>query len=188
MNDINFFLPYIESSRRSRNRLIYYVTVTFLLITILIGIYLTNFFRIAKLKKEINRIEEYINSEKVKEKIAEVNERKRKIELMKKYTDILIEVNGSIDKKDVITSSLFFDISSLLPKDMFFQAINLSSEEIIIQGYSQKRISIAEYEHNLKGLNYLKYVHVLNISEQDEGIYTFTIKCLFGDVNKIETN
>lgn len=190
MRDINFFTPYIKAGQIVKKRL--YHTLLFILVCTIffLGTYTINNYRINKLNAEIKDVEMYLSKKEVMENTRLINANKGKVDLMKQYLDILTSLNITIDKKYIIDSSLFNDLSKLMPKDVFLFSIHVSTDELNIEGTAQNRTSIAEYEHNLKGLDYFRTVYVLDISEQkgESNYYMFTVKCLFKDVKNNESN
>lgn len=135
--------------------------------------------KIKKLEEEKAKYEEYLNSEKVVKELEKVNEKKAKIEIMKKYYNAVNDINIEINEADKISTVLMDRIALKLPTDLFLKSMNINGLNINIQGVAMNRTCIGELEYNLKQLGIFDSVHVSNINkESDESEnFTFALKC-----------
>ena len=190
MRDFNFFSPYIETKKASNKKYLYAGVIAISVTLVVAGFTGITFYKANHLKKEIVGLKAYLNSKEVIEKRKAVEEKKRKIKVMNKYYTIVEEINVNLDNADVISSNLMENISSTVPTNIAIRSMSLTSEDIQIQGISNSRVSVAEFEHNLKLLDRLKKVYVSTINKESEesSNYIFAIRCAFKDVNNNETN
>ncbi|WFD11043.1 PilN domain-containing protein [Tepidibacter hydrothermalis] len=179
MRDFNFFSPYINENKKSKNNNILIILSITILIISMVGFTIYTNSKITKLEKEKAKYEEYLNSEKVVKELAKVNKKKEKIEIMKKYYNEVSDINIEMNKADKINTILMDRISSKLPTNLFLRYMKIDGINISIQGVAMNRTSIGELEYNLKQLNIFESVHISNISkESDESEnFTFALKC-----------
>ncbi|EOD01519.1 hypothetical protein L21TH_0402 [Caldisalinibacter kiritimatiensis] len=184
MRDINFFSPYIESKKLTTNKLTFTGAIVGGLLFIMIGLYTWNNIKIKNLNKEIAEMERFIHNESTISELKEINNLKHKLSIMKDYHKRLVEVNKKYDSQELIGTELINAIALSLPKNASIEILNISTENVQIQGFSGNRVSIAEFQHNLKETNLFKTVHVSDINQQsEEDIYNvFIINCYFKDV------
>ncbi len=179
MRDFNFFSPYIDQNKKSKNHNILIFSSISILIISMCGFAIYTNSKIKKLEEEKAHYEAYLDSEKVVAELKKVNEKKTKIEIMKKYYNEVSDINIEMNKADKINTILMDRISSKLPTDLFLNSMNIDGVNVNIQGIAMNRTSIAELEYNLKELEIFNDVHISNISkESDESQnFTFALKC-----------
>ncbi|WP_099190671.1 PilN domain-containing protein [Tepidibacter mesophilus] len=180
MRDFNFFSPYIDQNKKSKNNNILIFSSVIILIICMCGftVYTNN--KIKKLEAEKAYYQEYLDSEKVVTDLKKVNEKKRKIDIMKKYYSEVSNLSIDMNKSDKINTILMDRISSKLPTNLFLKSMNIDGLNVTIQGVSMNRTSIGELEYNLKQLEIFNFVHISNINkESDESQnFTFALKCI----------
>lgn len=179
MRDFNFFSPYIEQNKKSKNNNILIISSIIILIVSMCGFTVYTNTKIKKLEEEKAKYEEYLNSEKVVKELVKVNEKKTKIEIMKKYYTAVSDINIEMNKADKINTVLMDRISSKLPTNLFLRSMNVDGVNVNIQGVAMNRTSIGELEYNLKQLDIFDLVHISNISKEsdDSENFTFALKC-----------
>ncbi|SHH46283.1 PilN domain-containing protein [Tepidibacter thalassicus] len=183
MKDFNFFSPYIDANRTSRKNILVGTLIFALLIITASFFSIWTSIKMKNLEKEKLFYEEYLNSKDVIKKVKEINEKKRKIEVMKKYYNLVTDINLKMENADKINTTLMREVESCLPQDVFFKSITVNGLSVQIKGVSKSRTSVAELEHELKDLEIFDSVHVFNInkksSEENEEFkdFTFTVKC-----------
>ncbi|SHJ82734.1 PilN domain-containing protein [Tepidibacter formicigenes] len=186
MKDFNFFSPYIDANKTSKRNNLIGILSFILFIMIISSFSIWTNMKIKNLEKEKASYEEYLNSEEVTKKIKEINEKNRKIEVMKKYYDSVMDINVKMVEADKINTILMGQIASSLPQDVFFKSVTIDGVSVQIKGVSKRRTSIAELEHELKDLDIFDSVHVSNISKKEQydeelNDFTFTLKCTMKD-------
>jgi len=179
MRDFNFFSSYIDQNKKSKNNNILIVSSIIILIVSMSGFTVYTNSKIKKVEEEKAKYEEYLNSEKVVKELAKVNEKKTKIEIMKKYYNAVSDINIEMNEADKINTILMDRISSKLPTNLFLKSMNIDGINVNIQGVAMNRTSIAELEYNLKELGIFDSVHISNISKESDETqnFTFALKC-----------
>ncbi len=184
MKDLNFFSPYIKSKKLSFNKIALTGAIIGGLVIVMVGLFIWNNSKINKLNEEIASMEKFINNENTLKQLAEIKGIKSKLSIMKDYHGRLIEINDKYDSIDLIDTKLINTISDAIPIKTSIEVLNIATDNIQMQGISDSRVSIAEFEHNLKETNLFQAVHVSDISEQSEEdvYYMYIINCNFKDV------
>lgn len=179
MKDINLFSYYVNNKKIHKKKFFYISIISGIIFVLLTSITLVNMYKIKSLKKEIQMLEDYLESEDVKEKLAEIEERNNKFKIMKQYYDTLVEINKKLNEQDIINTNFLEKIASTLPKNVYFNVMNVSLDNLQIQGIADSRISIAELQHNLRKLGLFSEVVVLNINEEKgQNRFVFSLKCV----------
>ncbi len=184
MRDFNFFSPYIESKKTSTTKYIYISSVIFLIVAIVGGTLFYTGRQIKQLNKEINGYQTYLNSQEVIEKLRDVEEKKKRVMIMKEYQSTLEDIHAKMDYSSKTNSLLLNQISSSVPQNLFLKNMSVSNEIIQLQGISENRVSIAEFERNLKNLDVFREIHVSRINRESEesNSYVFALIATFKDV------
>jgi Tfp pilus assembly protein PilN len=135
-------------------------------------------------------MEQVINSSENKIKLKEIEEEDRKISIMKNYYTKVEPIDGKIATQDVLSSKLIGNVSSCIPKDVYFKSISMDPNVIQILGDGISRIAIADLEHKLKALDTVENVHIASISKasEEKQTYAFSLKCMLKDVVNNEGN
>ncbi len=187
MNDFNFFSPYIQIKKTSRTKQRYIVITVVTGIIVVGGISFWTNYNLNKIMDEISQKEEYLKSAEIVKNIQGLNEKKRNIDILNEYFHLVSEINNDISRMDKIGIDLINTIAGSIPKDISFDMLSIDIKNIQIQGKSKERLSIAEFQHNLKSVDEFNRVHVVDISkeyskETEDEIYVFVIKCTLKDV------
>lgn len=188
--DYNFFAPYIKSEKTGKNKTLYKIVISAVLLFLFTTTFIWNFIQINNTKKDIEKMNKIINAPESKAILAEGKELSNKYNILKKYYDGVSIIRGNIDKKSIIGSNLIREISSAIPQSVSFKSITINEDKIQIQGLGESRVNIAEFQHNLKELEEIKDVQVMTINENSNSEanlgYNFTLKCTLKDVGENE--
>lgn len=187
MNDFNFFSPYIEIKRTSKSKRRYVLATTFIGLAIVGSTYLWTDYRMVKIIDEISQNQEYLKSNKVINNIQDLNEKKRKIGLLDDYFHIVSDAKVGISRLDKLGTELLEKVTDCIPKDISFDMISIDLHDMQVQGSSPNRLSVAEFQFNLKETGEFAAVHVLDITksstdEDETEEYVFVLKCTLKDV------
>ena len=180
MNDLNFFSIYQSSIKERRNdNLPLYILggiVGFCIVINLIYNCASYFYYTSK----FNKINAEYSSKETQAKLAEAEEINDQIKLLTKYDDSLAKINTEAKKIDIITDSLLENISKSIPADINFTKVSTKDYELVIEGTSKTRTSVAELGHNLKQYPQFKTVHFdkIEVGEYVGDDYEFTITCV----------
>lgn len=182
MRDINFFSSYIRHSEKIKKRVSYIVLFSFVFISILSLTYYYYIVMTSELNTKIAKNQMFLSLKENKQKLDEIENLKYRIDVLRNYTNTSDKIKLEIEKLNIINSSLLKDISTSIPKEITLGEINIDTEEIYFYGFSNDKISIAQFEYNLKKV--FDYVFVYSISKEDS-IYYFDGYCkLKGDNNE----
>lgn len=188
MKDFNFFSSFIETKKASTTKYISIGLITVFIFLIVVGFSYVNYSKVKALENEIAELRAYLDSEEVIERLKDVEEKKRKLTVMREYFSILEEINRNIDNAYVINSELIEKVSSTFPKELFVNSIVLAQADLQMQGISNNRVAIAEFQHNLKELEVFSKVNVSTINKESEesSNYFFSMTCTFEGVENNE--
>lgn len=188
MRDFNFFSSFIETKKASTAKYSFVALIIIFIIFIVGGFSYINHSKAKVLEKEIKDLKTYLEANEVVEEIKEIEEKKRKLVVMKEYFSVLEEINRSIDNAYVINSELIEKIASKFPSELFVNSMLISQDNLQMQGISNNRIAIAELQHNLKQLEVFSRVNVSTISKESEesSNFVFTMTCMFEGVENNE--
>ncbi|WP_427339173.1 PilN domain-containing protein [Caloranaerobacter sp. DY30410] len=179
MKDINLFSHYVGNKRIYKKEFFYISIITATIFILLTTITLINMYKIKSLKNEIKMLESYLESENTKKKLAEIESKNNRFKIMKQYYNILVDINVKLMEQDIINTDFLEKIASTLPKDVYLNVMNISLDNLQIQGVAGSRISIAKLQHNLRELGLFSKVVVININEEKaQNRYIFSIKCV----------
>ena len=179
MHDINFFTPYIEARRPSSKIYVNLILVMSLIFGAAAGFYVWSEFKVNSLNKEIKQKEVFLNSEENQAKLKRAKETKKKSEIIDKYSKAIDNVNTNIDKSDVVNTKILDSIRSTLPASVFFKSMSLTPENIQLQCVAASRVSVAEFEHNLKALGMFESVKIPAITNDEATStgFSFSVTC-----------
>lgn len=154
-------------------------------IALAIILYYLNFMvQVNALNNEIEYYDDIINNPVYQEKYREMTEMENKINILREYKSALHVLNGQLAATDMVQTGLLNDISSTVPVDINIDNLDINGKDIVIQGTSIMRESIAQLEKNLKDLDDVENVFVPNIAFQEENLanYRFSVNITVKDV------
>ncbi|SHH30564.1 Fimbrial assembly protein (PilN) [Caloranaerobacter azorensis DSM 13643] len=179
MKDINLFSHYIGNKKFYKKEFLYIGIIAATMFILLTTVTLTNIYKIKSLKNEIKMLESYLESENTKEKLAEIESKNNRFKIMKQYYNTLVDINEELKKQDIINTDFLEKIASTLPDDVYLNVMNISLDNLQIQGIANSRVSIAKLQHNLRELGLFSKVVVININEEkSQNRYIFSLKCI----------
>ncbi|QQY80594.1 type IV pilus assembly protein PilN [Keratinibaculum paraultunense] len=186
MKDLNFFEPYLEKKKLSINRKYIYIILGALFASFVLSYTIFSQIKIRQINKDIEKLEATINDEKINKKVEDIKNKKEEIEKFKQSLEKLKSIDNIIEEEDVITTYLIKDITSKMPKDVFFTSIGIYPDSIQMIGVAKDKYSIAELGKNLDTVEEFKEIFIENISFE-EGNYIFNLNInLKEDVNTDE--
>lgn len=173
--DINFFSTYLSKKEQTKNqnRYGYFLGATTLLI--ILGAFIIQSVQEFRLSSKINELNEALNSKEIQEQIVESDRVYEMLEVLDQYDQELNILVDNIMSRDLITTQLLNQISSTIPSDVTFSGLSINDTTITMQASSQSRTAIAEVQHNLKQLSFIKDVYIGSISA--EAPYSFSLSC-----------
>lgn len=184
MSDFNFFSPYLLEKRNRRQKKLFIIAVSALLLIALLAFTYLNAMQITKYKEEINKVESYMNSAKTTEMLGKYQNTTRKLELTKEYFDKASEAAAFVKNSNKVNTALLDKLSSVMPENTTLINITVNYNIIELQYNANSLTSIAEIQHNLKNLNIFDYVSVNTVT--NEASYKAVVSCSLKDVDTSE--
>lgn len=174
MNDLNFFNPYIESTKFKSETLYYFFALV--LVIIMLFYSFINQIKINSLLKQVNNLKDQVENEKIKTKVNRVKEEIKETDELEIKIESLRLLEESIKEIDVINTELLKAITLRIPDDVFLNSINMNSSSIEIKGIGTKEKAIAQFEYNLSKVEKFKNIFISNIYfEKDYYEFSLTI-------------
>ncbi len=187
MHDINLFDRFKPQPKKTN----YIGLLLFLLFAILIGFIGYNELKFYNEKKqlvsEIENLKNYSNSQEVKEKLREIDEKQRLNEELTAMLQKLVFVDVFMDLSNIVYDGLLTSISTAVPENCFLNNVKISASSVNLDGYADSYESVAEFEHKLRLCGKLYTLFNPTISEQNANYaFSFVAKVFEGgqDENK----
>ena len=174
MKDFNFFEPYLDKREISGYNVLIWYAAALVVVLGLIIYPLVNLFRINSLKKSIAVMKGNLESSTLYERLNIIEQKKEKVSELDEKLLLLENADKIIENRDVLNDLLLSKITGKVPKDVFFKSLNLSPDQIQIQGAATNNLAVAHLESNLKSDKVFKDIYISNIS-LDDGLYNFSI-------------
>ncbi|OGO78772.1 MAG: hypothetical protein A2Y23_12445 [Clostridiales bacterium GWB2_37_7] len=181
MKDFNFFSPYLLEKRNRRQKRIYIISVSTLLLIGVFSFIALNLYQIERYNSEINMVESYLNSEKTKELLNKYEETKNETEIINKYYGIVSKIDKILNAQAVVNTSLLDKLSSVMPQDSYLLSMTIINKDMELNYSIKDLVPVAEIEHNLRELNIFDMVHVSIVNA--EANYIAKINCSLKDVS-----
>lgn len=182
--NINFLSDNIKSKKIKFNR---FIIVLFAAASVSAFVFLYLFqytLAVNGFKKEIDTIDKFLTSESNLQSIKEVNEMEKTLSLLKQYKNIVVKISVDIDNEDFITTKVMEDIALAVPVDTTINSMQIDCNSIQIQGEACSRESVAQFEKNLRDIQFVSTVYVPALTENitNDVRYSFTIECTIKEV------
>lgn len=179
MGDLNFLNSHIDIRKTLINKYMNVMIALTVIAVMFLGVFLWNIYRMHSLNSQINTAQNFLKSSDNLQKLKTYRDAVNKTDALKKYYDEINNINENLDNVSGINSSLLEKISGIIPEDTFIQNMSISSSGIDISGNSEIRVSIAEFQHNLKQLDIFKdvFISIINKEANVKVGYSFTLRC-----------
>jgi type IV pilus assembly protein PilM len=184
-NDMNLLSDIIKM-KQNRLKGVFTGSVLLGAVALAVILYYLNFMvEVNSLNNEIKYYDDIINNPVYQEKYQEMQAMENKINVLKEYKSALTTLNAQLTKSDTVQTDLLNFISSTVPVDININTLSINEENIVIQGTSILRESVAQLEKNLKDIEIIDNVFVPSITEQEGEVsnYSFSVNCTIKDVN-----
>lgn len=174
MKDFNFFEPYLDKREISGPNVLILYAVALVVVLGLIIYPLINVFKINSLKKSITTMKTSLESSNIYERLNIVEQKKETVSEMEEKFLLLRDADKIIESRDIVNDLLLNKITEKIPKEVFLKSLNLSAEQIQMQGAATSNLAVACLETNLKSDRDFRDIYISNIS-LNEGLYDFSI-------------
>lgn len=182
MQDINFFAPY-KRSKKTEEENIKSSKKTLVITSSILGVMIAG--SCALSLKQIytlkNQIEDYnvkLSDATLQRNIKESEVVNNKLNILNRYDKSLTDLASTMDNRDAVSNEILDEISSVIPSDIYYNSMSISTDYIVIQAVSNSRQAIGEIEHNIRNLSRVADVYINSISSTNaiEGQYSFDVK------------
>lgn len=151
------------------------------IMAVLIGVTAaTNAIGINSTKAAIDKINSKINDTEFQGKYAESLAVSQEKDAYDRYNTALNQIYTVVADRNKLSPKLLEEINYTIPKEVVFSSINLSGGVVSISAKSTSREAIAEFQHNINEVEFIKKSHIGGIAsdmaEADE-VFSFSITC-----------
>lgn len=179
MNDLNFFEVSKDQEDSGSSRKVSIIGGT-VLGAFIISTLMYNTMSTIKTNKEIESINATLNDASIKSQYEESLDIQKQKETLTVYYDKVSSIFESVVSRDKVSPQFMAAINATIPEGVSFKSMNFSNGMIQIAGESSSRQAIAEFQHNMNELKFIKESHVSNITSDlnliDES-FSFSINC-----------
>ncbi len=181
MHDINLFDRFKPEPKKTN----YLGLLMFLLFAILIAFIVYSEFNFYseknKLEHEIEELRAFSNSQEVKDKLQEIEEKQRLSQDLSAMLTKLVFVDVFMDLSNVVYDGLLTSISTSVPENCFLKNVKISVASVNLDGYADSYESVAEFEHRLRLTGKLYTLFNPTISEENANYaFSFVAKVFEG--------
>lgn len=178
MVDFNFFEPYLDPPVKPNYSRMVWIG---LYIGVLSGVALFQW----QYQQQLTSIEEnnqisrdFISSQPVIKRLSEIRNQEKAFQTLGNITSELSIFETLLNLKGQLQVGLFDEINQQVPEYVYVNAYNMTAGQVVISGYSDSYESIAQFQHQLRGMERFSEVFVPSVVE-DQGNYVFTITATF---------
>lgn len=183
--DINFL-----SDRKKKHKSKFNVGVAFMalaLIAILSIVYYVYAYTVEKnsLEKEIATMKDFISNEENIKLNDEAIEMKNKASLLQDYKNEVNKLQTAIKNEDAVNTIIFEQIATSLPAGTKVNSMSVDNSSIQMQCTSSSRQEAAQFEKNLKQIEFVDNVYIPAVVDAAEGgsvSYSYSVVCDVKDV------
>lgn len=140
----------------------------------------TNAIGISSTKKSIAHINEKMNNLEFQGKYEESLKVSKEKDAYDRYNTALNNIYTLINDRNKLNPDFLQEISYTIPKEVVFNSINFSGGILSISAKSTSREAIAEFQHNINEIDFIKKSHIGGIAsdmaDADE-VFSFSMTC-----------
>ncbi|MEG2288733.1 MAG: PilN domain-containing protein [Clostridium sp.] len=180
MNDLNFF--HVETAKENDAEVKKVVAIVGSIASIaIVGSLGINSYGIYRANKSIADLNMKVNEEVFNSKYEESLVVAKEKQSLSKYNDILNEIFASVSDRNKLNPKFIHEISYTIPKEVYFKSMNFTGGVVEISASSTKREAIAEFQHNINEVEFIKESHIggimSDLSDDTKEVFSFTITC-----------
>ena len=128
-------------------------------------------------EKNIVDLEQQLNDPTFVKQLKEAEEKEAEIANIQAERAFLEKVDIGIKDIDTVTTNLLSLIAKNVTNDLFLTDIDVKLNEITLTGKSKSKLSIAQFEYNIRSSELFDNIYVDSIKLEDETkAYDFVIK------------
>jgi len=137
------------------------------------------------LEDEISQMNKFIGSEENIKLNNQAESLKNKVYLLEQYKLEVDKVNTTIKNEDAVTSIMFEEIAKALPSDSKMNSMAIDESTIQLQCTSNSKIEVAQFEKNLKNIEFINSVYIpaiIEVANNEYTVLTYSVVCEIKDV------
>lgn len=177
MRDFNFFDPYLKIQTKPKSNLVLFIILGVIVIALVATYQIILISKTNELEADIEDIDDYLNSSKTLQKVADVENKQIILEGLQATLTSLVNVTAEIESSDLLDDMLFEQVNAQLPENSFLSEVSMLGSTMTVKGYSTEYANIAQFAFNLNQSGGLDNILIPNISEVD-GNYLFTVTAI----------
>lgn len=151
-----------------------------ILATLIVATAAANIIGIISTKTAIDNLNTKINGTEFQGKYDESISVAKEKDAFGRYNTALNDIYTLITDRNKLNPNFLQEINYTIPKEVVFGSINFSGGVVSINGKSTTREAIAELQHNINEIEFIKDSHIGGIAsdmaEKDE-VFSFSITC-----------
>lgn len=190
MRDLNFFEAnqYKENDGVARTAIIGGAVV----LGVLIGTAtITNTLNIRSVQGSIDDLNAKINDSAFQAKYQESLDVAKEMDAFSRYNTTLNDIYSLITVRDMVSPQFLEEINFTIPKEVVFSSMNVNGGNVSISAKATSRDAIAEFQHNINNLEFIKDSYIAAISSdmaETNEVFTFSISCELEEAYYNESN
>jgi len=181
--ELNFFNPFLVTKREKKTGggggggSILPILITALVIIGLVAYAVYSITSIQLAESNIVRLEQELNDPKFAKQLKEAEDKEAEIANIQAERAFLERVDVGIKDIDTVTTNLLSLIAKNVTNDLFLTDIDVKINEIVLTGKSKSKLSIAQFEYNIRASELFDNIYVDSIKLEDKTkAYDFVIK------------
>lgn len=179
-NDINFLSDKKKQHKTRFNTNLAFMAIT--LIAALTAAYFVYDYMVDKsaIEKDLATINQYLNNEENIKLNKEAIQIKNKTNLLQAYKDEVDKLQLAIKNEDAVNTIIFEQIAASIPLGTKINSLSIDKESIQLQCTSSSRQEVAQFEKNLKQVEFINTVYIPAVVDGTEGgsiSYSYSVVC-----------
>jgi hypothetical protein len=174
MKDINFFSVYSKQKSVSTGKKLKAFLIVIAVILVVGGSYVALFLYRGSIDSEAARIDTYLQSDEVRNKVAAVNKYKSDLSILDQYGLMVDQVLKNLKAADYANAERMDKVSAALPAGVTMKSISIEKKTAVIAFYVPDVATAAQVVTALAALDCFKSVSVLDIDGSAEQGVTYT--------------
>lgn len=180
--DINFLTDKNKMHKTKFRTGVIFMAVA-LVVILTIGYYAFDYFvEQISLQKEIDSNTKFITDEQNIKLNEESITIQNKVTLLQNYKKEVDKLKTVIKNEDVVTTLIFKEIKEATPKGTKINMMAIDEQSIQLQCMSISKLEVAQFEKNLKEIEFINHVYIPAVVKGADDIYSYSVACELKDV------
>ena len=174
MRDFNFFAPYEQEPKKQTSGSNVLLIVAAGVLALCLAIVIFNSMSLMSLQKSIKDLDDNMNNEEFKAKVANVETKQAELVSLKADKEFFEEMNIVMDKQDRVNEAAIRLIAEQVPDNLHLTDLSIIEDKIDIKGKTYNKVAVAQFQHNLRETQEFKNLFVSEMLKE-EAYYNFSI-------------